>query len=413
MTVMSLTDPPSEAPACGRSPSRTLVEAAAAVSEKIARHAPQREAQRQLPFEAIDVIRQSGIMNIRIPARWGGPEGSISDLMRIVVHVATADSNVMQALLYHLLFIERMRLMATPAQCQRYLPQALEGKLFGGADSERGGQFRGDIQTRLHRQGERYILQGVKHYSTGALFCDLLKIRALNDEGQAVSVVIPADRLGVTRLDDWDGMGQCLTASGTTLLEQVEVFPDEIVHDAIWATQRHHTGTLSQLIHAAIDAGIALAALQDAVQIGRTARPLKESGVDRASEDPYVLSVIGRISAHARAAEAMVHRAALQLDLAADARFGAEASLAEVERLAAEAAVVTAEAKAVTSEVSIQVSQWLFDAGGASAALRQHNHDRHWRNARTHTLHDPVAYKYKAVGNYLLNGQYPPVSYTY
>ncbi len=67
-----------------------------------------------------------------------------------------------------------------------------------------------------------------------------------------------------------------------------------------------------------------------------------------------------------------------------------------------------AKARAWTTEVALEAGNLLFELGGSRASLREHNLDRHWRNARTHTLHDPVRWKYPVIGNYLLNGVLPP-----
>jgi len=60
------------------------------------------------------------------------------------------------------------------------------------------------------------------------------------------------------------------------------------------------------------------------------------------------------------------------------------------------------------TESAIAASSRLFELAGTRATLDKHNLDRHWRNARTHTLHDPVRWKYHAVGNYYLNNIKPP-----
>ena len=58
--------------------------------------------------------------------------------------------------------------------------------------------------------------------------------------------------------------------------------------------------------------------------------------------------------------------------------------------------------------MSLLVSEKLFELAGSRATLAEFNLDRHWRNARVHTLHDPVRWKYHAIGNYYLNDANPP-----
>ena len=156
---------------------------------------------------------------------------------------------------------------------------------------------------------------------------------------------------------------------------------------------------------------IAAAALEDAVDFANTkARPMPESGVDRQADDPYVISSIGHMAIATHQAEAMLSRALGYLEPAIAAQLDGTASGQDLDRLLSEASVAVAEAKAVATEASLRVSEMIFSIGGASATLRQYNFDRHWRNARTHTTHDPVSYKYRLVGNFWLNDILPPIS---
>lgn len=396
---------------------RELVQAAQALGDELALTSAERDAKRLLPHDAIERFRADRIGLVRLPASAGGAEGTVEDMAHIVMHLARGDSNAAQALLSHYVALERLRLMGSPAQQAHFLPLAAQGLQFGAAAAERGGPFRGTVNTRLVRQGNRFRLDGVKHYSTGSLFADILKIRAVDEDGQLVGVFVPRQRQGVHCLDDWDGMGQRCTASGTTELHGVEVEPHEVMSIQPWLAQRHHTGAFAQLIHCGIDVGIAQAALREAIDWAQKgSRPVKESGVQRAQDDPYVLHTVGRMSAQVLLAHAHVLAAARAIDAAADARFGREGrpgDAGRAEALAGLASVKTAEAKIVSTEVALAVTQLLFDVGGAATTLRRHNHDRHWRNARTHTTHDPVAYKFRAVGRYHLDGEFPPLTFSY
>ncbi|MGE0972271.1 acyl-CoA dehydrogenase family protein [Klebsiella sp. WOUb02] len=364
-------------------------------------------------FSAFARVRDLRLGALRVPVEYGGAGGTVPDLVRLVAALAKGDPSVAQALLPHFVFVERTRLMATPAQCDLFLPKLAQGILVGGASAELGGQFRGEVRTRLIRSAEAYRLSGEKHYSTGALMGQLLKVLALDENNEYVLVVIPADRDGVILHDDWSGMGQRGTLSGRTELHDIRVEEHEIMRVHLWQQQRHHTGSASQIIHCAIEVGIAQAALADAANWARSkVRSVKESGQPQGNKDPYLLHKVGEIAARTHSAEALVLLAAEQIECAARARFSGAAA-EEIEQLAIDAAVITAEAKAIANESALFASQVMFDVGGASMTLRQYGFDRHWRNARTHTTHDPVAWKYRAIGNYRVNHHPPPVSYLY
>lgn len=127
--------------------------------------------------------------------------------------------------------------------------------------------------------------------------------------------------------------------------------------------------------------------------------PWIDSGVSAATDDPLTLERIGRISSRLSAGDALLEIAGLSVDTAqhnptADS--------------VAQASIDVAQARAYTTEVALAAGNLLFELGGSRSTLREYNFDRHWRNARTHTLHDPVRWKYHAVGNFYLNGQRPP-----
>jgi alkylation response protein AidB-like acyl-CoA dehydrogenase len=391
-----------------------LVAAARRIAGEISPTAAQRDADRLLPYEAFQLVRQARIGAARVPRHLGGVELGYRRIAEAFIALARGDSNVAQALIPHFTTVERIVLMGVEAQRKRYLGLVQDGYLFAGATSERGGTFRTDIATRLTRSAAGYRLNGRKFYSTGSLMADGFRVTAIDESGEQISVLLPKDRPGITLLDDWDGMGQRTTASGTTEFLDVAVEPDEIIPFVTWhGLQRSYATGGTQLLHAAIEVGIALAALDDAIAWARSrARPVKESGVARSVDDPFVQHTIGNMSAHAHAAEAIVLRGGDAVDFAAA---GPEHGIAgeALERLVIDASVAVAEAKIISTEAALRAGELLYEVGGASATLRQYGMDRHWRNARTHTTHDPVSYKFKVVGEYLLTGTPPPVSLYY
>ena len=364
-------------------------------------------------FAAFERISELRLGAIRVPTSLGGAGGSVPDLTRLVISLAKGDPSVAQAMLPHYVFVERTRLMATDQQQNRFLRQVANGVLVGGASAELGGQYRGEVRTRLHQHEKGYLLNGEKHYSTGALMGELIKVLALDEQGNTVLVVIPASRAGVVRHDDWRGFGQRGTLSGRTELHDVWVEEHEVMRVHPWQQQRHHTGAASQIVHCAIEVGIALAALSDAANWAQTkVRAVRENGQSQGNQDPYLLHKVGEIASRAHSAEALVMLAAEAIEVASQARFS-QASADVIEKSAIEASIITAEAKVIACENALFASQSLFDIGGASMTLRDQGLDRHWRNARTHTNHDPVAWKYRTVGDFRVNQNPPPISYLY
>jgi SfnB family sulfur acquisition oxidoreductase len=386
--------------------STALLRRAEQLGRDLAREASVRDAERRLPYEEMAELSRSGILAARVPRRFGGPEVSFADLSHILLHLAKGDPNVAQAIQPHCCGVEKVRIYGDPNQQKRYFTRVLNGALITNASAERSGAVVGDVATYLAQSSEGLRLVGAKSYCTGSLFADSFYVSALYDGGRAL-VFVPRDREGVEISEDWNGFGQRTTASGTVLFKDVAIDPGEVMRVTGHGKRRTHEGAVAQILHAAIDAGIALAALDDAVAFGKfQARPVPESRVSKASDDPFVIQAIGEIALAAHGAVALITRAALSLDEAAPIFLS---GLPADEELA-EASVAVAEARAAADLASLKAGELLFRIGGASATSAALNLDRHWRNARTHTTHDPLAYKIQAVGDYYLNGRLPPIS---
>lgn len=369
---------------------------------RVAAGAAAREAARELPYGLVRGIAEAGLLTFRIPKAYGGPGGTVRDAIRFVVALAAADSNIAQALRPSFGLIDS--LLAGPDEAQRRLwfPRLLAGHIFGNGGVERGGAH-GSVAARIVPDGTGFRVSGTKYYSTGALYADWVTSIALDAEGKEVSFTVPRGRAGMELLDDFDTIGQRLTASGTTRFTGMAVRPDEIRPGLIARDRRNPVSPLFQLFLAAVEAGIARNALTDAVQFARNkARPIKHSGVGASVDDPYVRETVGRIAAQAYAAEAVVLRAADALDAAwADGLSEAALTTASVE---------VAQAQYLAVEAALRAGEWAFDVGGASATDRSHNIDRHWRNARTVANHNPRQWKAAVAGHWLLKGESPPTS---
>ncbi|AHF67770.1 MULTISPECIES: acyl-CoA dehydrogenase family protein [Pseudomonas] len=367
--------------------------------------AAQRERERQLPFKAIAQLAAAGVYTVRIPKSHGGPGGSVRDVIELLLRIASVDSNVAQALRPGLAFVEGLLVSTTEdaeAERQRWFARYLEGAVIGNAGWELGGA-NGAIAARLVREGDHYRVNGSKFYSTGALFADWVSAVALDEDEQPVSFILPRDREGLVLLDDFDAMGQRLTASGTTHLQNVRVEASDIRTRTVEEGKRTIVTPFLQLFLGTVQAGIARNALDDAIRFAREhARPIKHSSASRSVDDPYVELAVGDISARAYAAEALVLKAAEAIDRA----WAAQRAHADVEQ----AAVEVAQAQYLVAELALKAAETLFDVGGASTTGRSHNLDRHWRNARTVANHNPRHWKAAVVGAWQLKGTEPPTS---
>ena len=378
---------------------------AIAVARRLARGfrstAAERDRHPSPPLEEVEAISRSGLLAAGVPRAYGGAGITTTTLVQVLQLLSAADGSLGQIHQNHFFFTNRIANFGSEAQKRRYLPGILAGKRLGNCLSERTGRKGVDTNTQLTRQSDgTYRLNGQKYYTTGAFLAHWLPVATAEGEVRGASVYVPRHAPGVEVSDDWAGMGQRNTVSGTAAFRDVIVTEDQIIR-ANQEEYNPHNLVYAQIMHAAIDTGIAQAVLEDAVWFANNrARAWGEAGVERAGQDPHLIKQFGELAVQFHAAEALLLRAAELHDLAR-ARPGDEQATIE-------AIVAVGESRAQSDHVSLLAGSELFEFGGTRSASVRWNLDRHWRDARVHTLHDPVRWKIHHVGNYYLNGVKPP-----
>ncbi|MEK1932537.1 MAG: SfnB family sulfur acquisition oxidoreductase [Pararhizobium sp.] len=361
----------------------------------------ERDRERIWPVKELDAFSQSGLWSINVPKKFGGPEVSYATLARVIEIISAADSSIGQIAQNHLGVVAAIRTVSDDQQQALLFAEVLKGTRFGNAFSEFGSKRAVDFETRFVDAGDHVIVTGQKFYSSGALLAHLVPIVALDDAGRAWYAIAERGAPGLTVIDDWSSFGQRTTLSGTVLLDNVKVPKTHVVPGYKGYEVPTADGAIFQIIQVAVDTGIAQAAIDETVSFVRTkSRAWVDSGVDNAWDDPYTIQAIGDLTLRLHAAQALLEKAGYAIDRAI-ANPNAET--------VAEAQIVTAEAKILSTEIAIAATNKLFELAGTRSTLAEHGLDRHWRNARTHTLHDPVRWKYSILGKYFLNGEKPPL----
>lgn len=386
--------------------------AAVAIAEelrdRLREGAAERDRDRRFPDEEIGWLKQSGLCGLWIPAESGGLGGDARDLVRVISALAEGDPSVAQMFLIHMYGVALIKGVHVSDDVREgyYRRIVDDGAFISNAFSEVGSKTVFDYSVSLEPRDEStWLLNGSKFYCTGSLAGDIFYVLGLQPtEPEPTFLVALVDRgaEGMTIHDNWTGMGQRTTASGSMDFDDVEVPAEAVFTIDHFNTPEALFGSLGQCMFSSIFLGIARAALADACDYVRTrSRPWPHAEVERASDDPYVVHTIGQMQTQVSAAEAM-------LDRAIDVRLAAVDDLSVDTR--DRASVAAAQAKIVTGQAALDVSELLFQVSGTGSVLETHGYDRHWRNARTLTLHDPVMYKIKLVGDYVLNGTSPPIS---
>ena len=374
-----------------------------AVISRIRDGAVERERERVLPDQPISWLKGAGFPAFRVPTESGGTGASIVELVEALIDLAAADPNVPQALRGHIAFVEDRLWAPDGPDRDRWLGRFAAGEVVGNAVTEIGNVTLGSTQTRLEPDGDAWAITGRKFYTTGSIFADWIDASAVIPDGTEVAALVRRHQQGVTVSDDWDGFGQRLTGSGTTVFEGARVDSSDVFD---FTTRFPYQTALYQLVLVAVLAGIAQEVERDAAHELRTrARAYSHGAASESRNDPQLLEAIGRLSATAAATRAITLDAARVVGYAAAARGADAARIAEHKRLSE---LAVARAQVSVSELTLRQTAALFDVLGASATSSARGLDRHWRNARTVASHNPVAFKARIIGDAVVNDAEPP-----
>ncbi|MGY1487980.1 acyl-CoA dehydrogenase family protein [Methylobacillus pratensis] len=375
------------------------------IFDRIAQGAVERELQRGLPFEELEWLREAGFMALRVPEEYGGQGVSLPEYFNLLVELAQADSNLVQAVRGHAGFVENVLNSHDAAFREHWLARISGEKVFAGpAWTEPGDAPQGLFATRVSRNGDHYLLNGVKFYTTGSLYANWIEVGCTNNDDASASVLVRRDDPGVHIEDDWDGFGQKLTASGTVHFKDVRVEAANV--NLAEEGCRYATGFF-QLFHLAALAGIGRRLSDEAaLAVRRRKRNFSHANTPLARHDPQILQVIGQLRGAAYAAGAVVLQNAAALQRAYDTRFRHDLEAEDSANAIAELEVSQAQGTVIS--LILHSATILFDALGASATFRESALDRFWRNARTLGSHNPRIYKDRIVGDFAVNGTLPP-----
>ncbi|MFL6967585.1 acyl-CoA dehydrogenase family protein [Pseudomonas alvandae] len=365
----------------------------------------EREQSRSLPFEQVKWLKEAGFGAVRIPVEFGGAGASLPQLLQLLIELAEADSNLPQALRGHFAFVEdRLNAHASSPQ-DVWFKRFVDGDLVGNAWTEIGAVKLGQVITRVSRQGEQWVANGTKYYSTGSIFADWIDLYAQRDDnGADVIAAVNVHQPGVKQSDDWDGFGQRTTGSGTSVFENAVVEAENLID---FSTRFKYQTAFYQLVLLAVQTGAGRAAVQDfSEHVRQRTRVFSTGNASEVSQDVQVQQVIGKASAQVYAAEATTLRAASASQRAYERRFGQDTEAEHTANILAE--LESAQAQVVVADLTLRATSDLFNALGASATSTGKALDRHWRNARTAASHNPLIYKERIIGDWEINGAEPP-----
>lgn len=374
---------------------------AEALSVQFKERAIQRDAERLLPFEEIEAFSQSGLWAITVPKQYGGAEVSSLTVAKIIALFSGVDGSIGQIPQNHFYALEVLRNNGTETQKQKFYAEVLAGARYGNALAEFKTKTAAQKHTQITQAQNQhgFVVNGEKFYCTGSLFAHRIPTLVRDAEDREYLAFISADAQGVQRINDWTGFGQKTTGSGTVKFNQVFVEAEDVVRFDRAFSEPTLVGPFAQIMHAAIETGIARAAFEETIQRVKKARAWVDAKVESADQDPLTIYEIGRVAADVRASEVLLKQAAQSIDLAKPHPTAENIAKASID---------VAKVRAHSTETALKASSKLIELAGSRGSQRVDGLDRHWRNARVHTLHDASRWKYYFIGNYVLNNILPP-----
>jgi alkylation response protein AidB-like acyl-CoA dehydrogenase len=373
------------------------------VFTRLAGGAGERDGDGTAPYELVAELVAAGFGRLRVPVADGGFGVDLPTLFELLAETGRADSNVPQILRGHFTAVEILRHAHDREAAGYWLNRIAEGAVFGNAQSEVAALSPDFLPTtRIHVLDGRRVVSGVKYYSTGSLYADFIRVGVLDEERRQTFAIVDARHCGVTHDDDWDGIGQRLTGSGTTHFTDVPL----LEHGEVgrYTEELKILPAFVQLVHLANLAGIARRIVDDTTAVvasrGRTS---PHALTDQARDDPEVLAVLGSLYQRSLTVDALLARVTAGLEDADGLGTDEAYARSFVDVSAAQVAIIEAVLDAATTA---------FNAGGASSVREAAHLDRHWRNARTLASHNPVIYKPRLIGDYVLNGHAPTSFYS-
>lgn len=383
--------------------SQSAIEIAQKLAKTFAETAAERDKQGGNPKAERDLIRQSGLLGLSIPQAFGGQGADWKTIFKTIQTIAQVDSSLAHVYGFHHLLIATVQLFAQKEQYATWFEQTAEQNLFWGNTLNPL-----DKRTTVQQiSADEYIFHGDKSFCSGSIDSDILLCSGFNAQNKLLIGVIPTERDGVSFLGDWNNMGQRQTDSGTSHFEQVKIHENELLLNPGPLSTPYSSlrPLIAQLIFVHLFLGVAEGAFEVARETVQQQKAWSKSLVENAVNDPFTQKHFAEFYVQLEGVRLLANKAVETLQKAWDIGESLDAEQR------GEVSIAIATAKIAATNISLYITQNIFQVMGARATTAKLNLDRFWRNVRTQTLHDPIDYKYQEVGEWVLTGKVPEPSF--
>jgi alkylation response protein AidB-like acyl-CoA dehydrogenase len=378
--------------------SKDWAQIAAGLAAEFRQTVVERERTNQRPLAEIQRFKDTGLVNLLIPKKFGGEGGTLGDAARAVLEISKADGSLGFLLSFHY----------SNSGLARQLDFATEGEIID-RKSAANRWFWGNVLGPFHisaepQPGGGFVVFGTKHMCTGATLGDVIRIHgARADKDEMVNFAVPTDRPGIKSHDDWDHLGLRSTETNTITLDRVEVRPDEVIRST------HGDGTPGgapfaggSLFSSGFYLGTLIGALESVRDYMRQtpSNPrLSGNNFELPVDDPFNQLVYGDVWIKLQALEALFRQQIRDAEDAWSRRHTIDRrELGDITRRGTALQIFA-------SQVALEFTPKLFELTGGRSLARKHGFDRFWRDVRSYSVHHPTSYMIKGIGEWALVGK--------
>jgi alkylation response protein AidB-like acyl-CoA dehydrogenase len=188
------------------------------------------EADAEFPREVFRTLGRAGVLGLPYPEELGGGGQPYEVYLQVLEEIAAAWSSVGVGTSVHALSCFGLVTRGTPEQQQRWLPDMLGGELLGAycLSEPQAGSDPAAMRTTARRDGDHYILDGAKAWTTHGGEADFYKVmaRTSGEPGDRRGIscfLIPADTVGLSADTPERKMGLTGSTTATMLLDGARV----------------------------------------------------------------------------------------------------------------------------------------------------------------------------------------------
>jgi alkylation response protein AidB-like acyl-CoA dehydrogenase len=385
-------------PATARDEPRDWAQIAAGLASEFRQTFVERERTNARPLAEIQRFRDTGLVNLLIPTKFGGEGGSLGDAARAILEISKADGSLGFLLSFHY----------SNSNLPRQLDLETDGEIFD-RKSAAHQWFWGNVIGPFHISAEPkpdggFVVFGTKHMCTGATLGDAVRITGKRtDRDEMINFAIPISRPGIKSHDDWDHLGLLSTETHTVTLDRVEVHPDEVIRSSNGVGGAGFAPFAGgSLFSSAFYIGSLTGALESVRDYMRQTpsnpRPMG-GNFEFPVEDPFNQLVYGEAWIKLQALEALFSQQIREAEEAWDHRRTLDPKvLADIGRRGTALQIFA-------SQVVLDFTAKLFELTGGRSLARTIGFDRYWRDVRSYSVHHPTSYMIKGIGEWALAGK--------